>query len=101
MQLPIDEDKWINCIINSKLHYCIIKLKDCFKVLTNEEKISEKEFDSICPVGTPPGISYGSSKVHETVVNGTAIFRPILSLWKKLLRTVSTIYSPIIFMVVD
>ena len=74
MQLPIDEDKWINYIVNLES-----KLKDHFKVLKNEEKISEKEFDSICPVGTTPGILYGNPKVHKTVVNNTPKFRPILS----------------------
>ena len=49
------------------------------KVLKNEENISEKEFDSICPVGTTPGISYGNLKVHKTVVINTLKFRPMLS----------------------
>ena len=74
IQLPTDEDKWINYIVNLES-----KLKDRFKVLKNEEKISEKEFDSICPVGTMPGILYGNPKVHKTVVNNTPKFRPILS----------------------
>ena len=55
------------------------KLKDRFKVLKNEEKISEKEFDNICPVGITPGILYVNPKVHKTVVNNTPKFRPILS----------------------
>ena len=50
------------------------KLKDRFKILKNEEKISEKEFDSISPVGTTPGILYGNPKVHKTVVNNTPKF---------------------------
>ena len=74
MQLPIDEDNWIDYINNLES-----ELKDRFKVLKNEEKISEKEFDSICPVGTTPGILYGNPKVHKTVVNNTPKFRPILS----------------------
>ena len=74
MQLPIDEDELINYIVNLES-----KLKDRFKVLKNEEKNSEKEFDSICPVGTTPGILYGNPKVHKTVVNNTPKFRPILS----------------------
>ena len=74
IQLPIHEDKWINYIVNLES-----KLKDRFKVLKNEEKISEKELDSICPVGTTPGILYGNPKVHKTVVNSTSKFRPILS----------------------
>ena len=71
IQLPIDEDNYIANLES--------KLKDRFKVLKNEEKISEKEFDSICPVGTMPGILYGNPKVHKTVVNNTPKFRPILS----------------------
>ena len=66
MPLPIDEGKWLNYIINLEN-----KLKDRFKVHKNEETISEKEFDDICPVGTTPGILYGNPKVHKTVVNKT------------------------------
>ena len=47
MQLPINEGKWLNYIINLES-----KLEDRFKVLKNEEKKSKKEFDNICPVGT-------------------------------------------------
>ena len=147
MQLPIDEGKWLNYIINLES-----KLKDRFKVLKNEEKISEKEFDSIYPVGTTTKILYGNPPVQKTVINNTTKFRPILSaintptylspkylnpilsplttneftvkntfdfakeviwlalmlsrylptsIWKKLWRTVSTIYSPIIFIVAN
>ena len=74
LQLPIDEDKQINYIINLK-----IKFKDHFKVLKNEEKISEKEFDSICPVETTPRILYDNPEVHKTVVNNTPKLPPILS----------------------
>ena len=70
---PIDEDKWINYIVSLES-----KLKDRFKVLKTEEKNSEKGFDSICLVGTTPGILYGNPKVHKTVVNSTPKFRPIL-----------------------
>ena len=46
-----------------KLHVNLeSKLKDRFKVLKNAEKISEKEFDGICPVGTTPRILYGNPK---------------------------------------
>ena len=39
VQLPIDEGKWINCIIINLES----KLKDRFKLLKNEEKISDKK----------------------------------------------------------
>ena len=74
MQLPIDEGKRINYIVNFES-----KLKDHFKVPKNEGKNSEKEFDSICPVGTTPWILYGNPKVHKTIVNNTSQFRPVLS----------------------
>ena len=74
MQLPSDEDKWINYIVNLE-----INLKGAFKVVKNEEKISDTEFDIICPVGTMSGILNGNPKVHQTVVNNTPKFRPILS----------------------
>ena len=74
LQLPIDEDKWVNYIINAES-----KLKHHFKVPKNEDKISEKEFDSICPVGTFLGILYGNLKVHKTVVKNIPKFRSILS----------------------
>ena len=69
MQLPIDEGKWINYIVNLES-----KLKGRLKVLKNEEKLLEKEFDSVCPVGTTPGILYGNLKVHKTVVNNAPKF---------------------------
>ena len=74
MSLPIDEGKWLNYIINLEND-----LKDHFKVLKNEEKNSEKEFDNICPVGTTPDILYNNPKVHRTVVKNTPKFRPISS----------------------
>ena len=74
MQVPIAEDKWISYISNLES-----KLKDCFKVLNNEEKIYEKEFDSICTVATMPGILYSNARIQKTVVNNTPKFRPILS----------------------
>ena len=43
MKLSIDENKWINYIINLEN-----KLNNCFKVLKNVGKSSEKEFGSIC-----------------------------------------------------
>ena len=54
-------------------------LKGYFKIFKNDEKISEKEFDNISPVGTTPCILYGNPKVHKTVINNIPKFLPILS----------------------
>ena len=64
----------INYVINLES-----KLKFRFKVLKNEDKNSEKEFDSICPVEITPGILQGNPKVQKTVANSNPKFRPILS----------------------
>ena len=56
--LNIDKSKWLNYMVNLEK-----KLKEHFKTLENN-KISEDEYKSICPIGTDPGILYGLSKVH-------------------------------------
>ena len=41
--------------------------------------MSEETRGHLKPVGTRPGIMYGSRKVHEICVDGCPLFRPILS----------------------
>ena len=53
-------------------------MKETFKNLERDNKISEDEFKSICPISTRPGILYGQPKVHKTVTNNIPQFRPIL-----------------------
>ena len=49
MPLPIDEGKWLNYMIDLEN-----KLKDCFKVLKNEEKIQKKNLIMFAQLGLPP-----------------------------------------------
>ena len=72
--LNIDQNKWLNYIVNLEN-----KLKEHFKALEKDNKISEDEFKSICLIGTCPGILYGQPKVHKTVINNIPQFWPILS----------------------
>ena len=72
--LNIDEYKLLNYIVNLEK-----KLKEHFKPLERDNKISKDEFKSICPNGTRPSISYGQPKVHKTVIKNNPQFRPILS----------------------
>ena len=72
--LIIDQNKWLNYIVNLEK-----KLKEHFKTLKRDNKISEDEFQSIFPIGTRPGTLYGQPKVHKTVINNISQFRPILS----------------------
>ena len=72
--LNIDQNKWLNYIVNLEN-----KLKEHFRALYRDNKISEDEFKSFCPISTRPGILYGQPKVHKTVTNNIPQFRPILS----------------------
>ena len=74
--IPLNTDlsTWLNYIVNLEK-----KLNEHFKTLERDNKISEDEFKSICPIGTRPGILYGQPKVHKTVINNIPQFRPILS----------------------
>ena len=40
---------------------------------------SKKEYDSIYPTGSSPGIIYGSAKLHKPIIDNCPSFRPILS----------------------
>ena len=73
-EFNIDSSKWLNYIVNLE-----IKLKDHFKNLKKENKISNEELEKISPIGSRPGILYGLPKVHKTVTNNIPKFRPILS----------------------
>ena len=92
--LNIDQSKWLNYIANVEK-----KLKEHFKTLEKDNKISEDEFKSICPIATRPGILYGQLKVYKTVINNTPQFRPILSAINtpvyKLAKYLVPIFSPL------
>ena len=92
--LNIDQNKWLNYIVNVEK-----KLKKHFKTLQKDNKMSEDEFKSICPIGTRPGILYGQPKVHKTVINNIPQFRPILAAINtpvyKLAKYLISILSPL------
>ena len=69
MPLNIDQNKWLNYIVNVEK-----KLKEHFETLERDNKVSEDEFKSICPIGTHPGILYGQPKVRKTVINNIPQF---------------------------
>ena len=55
------------------------KLKDNIKPLYQKECLTKKEYDSIYPMGSRPGILYGSAKVHKPIIDNCPFFWPILS----------------------
>ena len=49
------------------------------KLLKDKKIIDKSTYKSIKPVGSRPGILYGSSKIHKETRNGLRTFCPILS----------------------
>ena len=72
ISLDIDKSKWLSYMVNLEK-----KLNKHFKTLENN-KISEDEYKSICPIGKYPGILYGLPKVHKIVIDNIPKFWPIL-----------------------
>ena len=58
----VEKGKLLNFVRQSEKKNILKRLKD-------EDKITEKDFDKICPRVTKPGILYGLSKIHKAVVN--------------------------------
>ena len=74
-KLECDENKQLNFLLNSEK-----KLKDIIKTLYLKECLTKKkEYVSIYPTGSRPGILYGSAKVHKPIIDNCPSFRPILS----------------------
>ena len=70
----IKPDKEIRHTLNEEK-----KFKITLNDLREKGKISASDFAKLNPVGSRPGILYGLSKVHKSLVNGLPKMRPILS----------------------
>ena len=73
-KLEFGDNKQLNFLINNEK-----KLKDVIKPLYQKECLTKKEYDSIYPTGSRPGILYGNAKVHKPIIDNCPSFRPILS----------------------
>ena len=73
-KLEFGDNKQLIFLINSEK-----KRKDIIKPLYQKECLTKKEYDSIYPTGSRPGILYGSAKVHKPIIDNCPSFRPILS----------------------
>ena len=73
--LNINQSKCSNYILNLAK-----KLKEHFKIIEKDNKISEDEFKSISPISTRPGVFYGQPKVRKTVINNISQFRQFYEL---------------------
>ena len=73
-KLDIPAGKEINHIVNLEK-----RVTSELKLLKDKEIIDKSTYKSIKPVGSRPGILYGSSKIQKETRNGLPPFRPILS----------------------
>ena len=73
-KLDIHAGKEINHIVNLEK---IIASE--LKLLKVKDIIDKSTYQSVKPVGSRPGILYGSCKIHRETRNGLAPFCPILS----------------------
>ena len=70
----IKDDKILRHLTNVRKSF-----KKVLNDLLKKEKISIQTFFKLDPIGCKPGILYGLSKVHKTLVGGIPKMRPILS----------------------
>ena len=73
----------VACIKDGKEIRHLIIVRTAYKAVLDElqlrEKISEQTFWKLDPIGCKPGVLYGLSKVHKSLINGLHKMRPILS----------------------
>ena len=73
-KLDIPAGKEINLIVNLEK-----RITSELKLLKDKEIIGKSTYKSIKPVGSRPGILYGSGKIHKEIRNGLSPFYPNLS----------------------
>ena len=73
-KLDIPAGKEINHIVNLEK-----RITSALKLSKDKEIIDKSTYKSIKPIGSRPGILYGSGKIHKETRNGLPPFRPILS----------------------
>ena len=70
----IADGKEIRHLINVRKNHKLV-----LDELLKKKKISQQKYWKLDPIGCKPGVLYGLSKVHKTLVNGIPKMRPILS----------------------
>ena len=73
-KIALKDDNFLNFITSQEK-----RIDKIYKKLVDSNSMSEETRRHLKPVGTRPGIMYGSCKVHKKCVNGCPPFRPILS----------------------
>ena len=82
-KVTLKNDAFLNSAVNQEKCIDII-----FKNLVGCNSMWKEMCKFVKPVGTRPGIMYGNCKVRKQQVDGSPLFRPILSSFYRLLGTV-------------
>ena len=73
-KVSLNHETLLNFAINQEKH-----VDQVLKKLVESKSMTEKTRKSLKPVGTRPGVMYGSCKVHKASVGNCPPFQPILS----------------------
>ena len=73
-------------------------IKNCLDDLLENNYLSQEDYKQLKPVGSRPGIMYGSCKVHKVQTNGVELppFRPILSAIRTCAYNLARFFVPIL-----
>ena len=73
--------EWLKYIVDSEKRVRTVLYKYCE---TNEKRtkwvFTDKQYNSLAPTGSKPGILYGLPKIHKSLVDNLPKFRPIVSM---------------------
>ena len=93
-KIDLKDDNFLNFVTSQEKRIDKINRK-----LVDSNSMSEETRRHLKPVGTRPGIMYGSCKVHRKCVDGCPPFRPILSVLQtptyKLAKYLVSILEPL------
>ena len=73
-KIALKDDNFLNFTTSQEK-----RIDKIYKKLVDSNSMSEETRKHLKPVGTRPGIMYGSCKMHKKCVDGSPPFRPILS----------------------
>ena len=90
-KVSLKDDTLLNFSINQVKH-----ADNFFKKFVESKRMTEKTRKSLKPVGTRPGIMYGSCKVHKTGIGNCPPFGPILSALNTSTYKLTTFLVPIL-----
>ena len=90
-KVSLKDDTLLNSAINQEKH-----VDKVLKKLVESKSMTEKTRKSLKPVGTKPGVMYGSCEVHKASLGNCPPFRPILLALNILTYKLANVLVPIL-----